>query len=54
MPVAATAHIHPTAIIDPLAEVGDNVQIGPYVVVEGPVRIGADSIIRSHTCLVGS
>ena len=54
MPIATSARIHPTAIIDPQADVGDNAQIGPYVVVEGPVRIGPDCIIRSHACLLGS
>ncbi len=54
MPIAASARVHPTAIIDPRADIGDNVQIGPFVVVEGPVRIGADCIIRSHSSLLGS
>lgn len=53
MPISASARIHPTAIVDPLADIGDNVQIGPYVVIEGPVRVGADCVIRSHACLLG-
>jgi UDP-N-acetylglucosamine acyltransferase len=53
MPIAASARVHPTAIVDPLSEIGDNVQIGPYVVIEGPVRIGADCVVRSHACLIG-
>ena len=31
--------IHPTAVIDPAAELGDGVVIGPYCVIDGPVRI---------------
>lgn len=54
MPIAASARIHPSAIIDPQADIGENVQMGPYVIVEGPVRIGPDCTIRSHSCLLGS
>ena len=32
--------IHPTAIIDPTAELAEDVEVGPYVVIEGDVRIG--------------
>ncbi len=50
--------IHPTAIIDKRAEIGEDVTIGPYVVIEGPVRlcdrvwIGAQAYVTGHT-LVG-
>jgi UDP-N-acetylglucosamine acyltransferase len=40
--------IHPTAIVDPAAEVGEGVEIGPYVVVEKGVSIGAGTKIRPH------
>lgn len=40
--------IHPTAIIDPKAEIGEGVEIGPYVVVEKGVSIGAGTRIRPH------
>ena len=40
--------IHPTAIIDPKAEVGEGAEIGPYVVVEKGVSIGAGTRIRPH------
>jgi UDP-N-acetylglucosamine acyltransferase len=40
--------IHPTAIIDPRAELDGNVTIGPYSVIMGDVRIGAGSVIGSH------
>jgi len=32
--------IHPTAIVDARTEMGDGVLIGPYVVIEGEVKIG--------------
>lgn len=33
-------NIHPSAIVSPLAEIGENVQIGPFCVVEPGVTIG--------------
>jgi UDP-N-acetylglucosamine acyltransferase len=45
--------IHPTAIIDPHATLGPNVEIGPYTIIEGPVEIGARTLIASHCILKG-
>jgi len=47
----AEAAIHPTAIIDPDAEIASDVQIGPFVIVEGPVQIGAGCVIEAHASL---
>ena len=43
--------IHPTAVIDPRAEIDSDVEIGPYAVIEGPVRIGAGVKIWPHAYL---
>lgn len=40
--------IHPTAIIDPRAELGNNVTVGPYSVIEADCRIGDNVWIDSH------
>ena len=40
--------IHATAIVSPDARIGENVEIGPYVVVEGDVEIGDGSKLDSH------
>ncbi len=40
--------IHPTAIIDPTADVHDSVEVGPYCVVGPDVRIGAGTILHNH------
>lgn len=40
--------IHKTAIIDSKANLGDNVRIGPYSIVEGDVNIGDNTIIGNH------
>lgn len=45
--------IHPTAVIDPRAEIGPDCRIGPYAILEGPVRLGAGNVIRPHTHLIG-
>lgn len=51
------AHIHPTAIVDPRAELGRNVTIGPYCIVEAETKIGDDCklearvVIKSRTTL---
>ena len=37
--LSAATRVHPTAIVDPRAELGVDVEIGPYVVVESGARI---------------
>lgn len=43
--------VHPSAIIDPSAIIGENVYIGAYAVIEAGVKIGANSKIYPHTFL---
>lgn len=45
--------IHPTAIIDPRAEVADDVRIGAFSVIGGDVVIGAGTEIGSHVTIEG-
>lgn len=40
--------IHPTAIVDPKAELADDVEIGAYAIVEGDVEIGLGTKIHHH------
>ena len=40
--------IHPTAVVSPKAEIGNNVEIGPYTVIEDDVKIGDDCYIDAH------
>ena len=46
--------IHPTAIIDPQAEVDASVEIGPYVVIDGRVIIRQGTREMAHAYLSGS
>ena len=45
--------IHPTAVVDPGAEIGDGVRIGPYCIVGDGVRIGSGSSLHSHVVIDG-
>jgi len=47
------SNIHPTAIIEPGAKVGNNVTIEPYVIVKSDVTIGDDVVIKSHAYIDG-
>ncbi len=47
------AEIHPTAIIDPTAELAEDVKIGPYCVVGPHVRLGKGCVLHSHVFLDG-
>lgn len=46
--------IHPTAVISDDATIGEGATVGPYCVVEGPVKIGAGSVLRSHVAIYGN
>ncbi len=48
-----TTLIHPTAVIDPRAELHPTVQVGAYAVVGGRVTIGADTIVGHHAIIEG-
>lgn len=45
--------IHPTAVIDPTAEIADDVMVGPWCVIGPRVTIGRGTILRSHVVLEG-
>ena len=45
--------IHPTAIIDPQAQIGDGTEIGPYCIVEAGVVLGAECWLQHHVTLAG-
>ncbi|MEX0368498.1 MAG: UDP-3-O-(3-hydroxymyristoyl)glucosamine N-acyltransferase [Ruegeria sp.] len=44
--------IHPSAVVDPTAEIGSDVSIGPLAVVGARARVGAGSII-GPSCVIG-
>jgi UDP-N-acetylglucosamine acyltransferase len=46
-------NIHPTAIVDPGAELDSSVSVGPYVIIDKGVKIGRDTNIKPHSVLTG-
>lgn len=48
-----TSKIHPTAIIDPAAQLGTNLSIGPYCVVGSEVRLEDGVCLISHVTVDG-
>src|SRR5262245_53200844 len=54
MAIAKTARVHPTAVIDPEADLGEEVQVGPFAVLDGPVRVGNGCVIKAGAHLMGA
>ncbi len=50
---ASATRIHPTAIVDPAAELGDDVVVEAYAIIEGPVRLGRGCVVRARAHLMG-
>jgi UDP-N-acetylglucosamine acyltransferase len=47
------AKIHPSALVDPKARLGEDVEIGPYCIIGDEVRIGARTRLMSHVVVDG-
>ena len=45
--------IHPTAIVDPRAELDSSVQVGPYTIIGPHVRMGAGTTVGAHCVIEG-
>jgi UDP-N-acetylglucosamine acyltransferase len=43
--------VHPSAIVDPAAELASDVTVGPFAVIEADVRVGEGSRIGAHAVL---
>lgn len=43
--------IHPTAIVDPSAEIDENVTIGPFAIIKSDVHIGSGTTIGPYTTI---
>lgn len=43
--------IHPSAIVDPGAQIGADVEIGPFAVIGPQVRIGDRTVVQSHAVI---
>ncbi|HUR39860.1 MAG TPA: acyl-ACP--UDP-N-acetylglucosamine O-acyltransferase [Verrucomicrobiae bacterium] len=47
------ARIHPTAVVDPKAELHESVEVGAYSVIHAGVKVGAGTKIHAHVVLDG-
>jgi UDP-N-acetylglucosamine acyltransferase len=47
------ARVHPSALVDPGAELAEDVQVGPFSTVGPHVRIGAGTTVGSHVVITG-
>lgn len=45
--------IHPSAVLSAEAKLADDVRVGPFVVIEGPVTLGPGCVVRPHAHLIG-
>ena len=45
--------IHPTALIDARGQIDPQADIGPYVVIDGPVHVGPRTRVLAHATLTG-
>lgn len=45
--------IHPSAIVDPAATIGEGCEIGPFAVIGPEVTLGARVVIKSHAVVTG-
>ena len=52
-PLQAVSNIHPTAIVDPRAEIDATASIGPYSVIGAHVVIGAGTTVGPHCVIDG-
>ena len=48
------SNIHPTAIIEPGAQIGNNVTIEAYAVIKGTVILGNNVVVKSHAYIDGN
>jgi UDP-N-acetylglucosamine acyltransferase len=49
----SSAKIHPTAIVDPAARMGIDVEIGPFSIIGPQSTIGEKTVVQSHVVIEG-
>jgi UDP-N-acetylglucosamine acyltransferase len=48
------ASVHPSAMVDPRAELADDVVVGPYAIVEGGAAVSRGCVLHAHTIVRGA
>ncbi|MFK7883438.1 MAG: acyl-ACP--UDP-N-acetylglucosamine O-acyltransferase [Phycisphaerales bacterium] len=47
-------NVHPTAIVDPASQLADDVEIGPFCCITGPVKLSEGVRLLSHVTITGN
>ena len=47
------SRVHPSAVVDPSAQLDASVEVGPFSVVGPEVRLGADVVLKPHAYVTG-
>ncbi|KAA6205974.1 MAG: acyl-[acyl-carrier-protein]--UDP-N-acetylglucosamine O-acyltransferase [Candidatus Tokpelaia sp.] len=47
-------YIHPTAVIEKGAQLGENVHIGPFCVISSEAQLGDDCVLQAHSVILGA
>jgi UDP-N-acetylglucosamine acyltransferase len=47
----ANNKIHPSSVISPEAQIADDVEIGPYCLIQGKVKIGKGTFVEGHVTI---
>ena len=47
------SHVHPSAIVDKRAKLGENVTVGPYTIIDGDVEVDEGTTIGAHNVITG-
>ena len=53
MGIAASAKIHPSAVIEDGADIGQDTEVGPFCLVGAEARLGAGVVLKSHVVVTG-
>lgn len=51
--LAISDQVHATAIVGPNVELAEDVRVGPYAILDGPMSIGPGCVIEGHASLCG-
>lgn len=51
--MSQSTRIHPTALVSPEAQLAADVTVGPFAVIEGPVKLGQGCVVRQAARLEG-
>lgn len=49
----SSALVHPSALVSAQARLAPDVRVGPFVVIDGEVEVGAGTVIQPHARLIG-